>query len=107
MSHCGGVGRGLATPYISTGETRPASRECLPRVYVSTSPADHRRAALHLLPRRASVILKMGTRQPYRSETRGSAAHGTTDTSKPRSSRQLRDTTELRDTTQNSMVLTD
>jgi hypothetical protein len=93
MSHFGDVGRGLVTPYISTGETRPANCERFPRVHVSTSPADHRRAAPHLLPRRAPVILKIGTRQPYRSATRGSAANGTTARSQPRSSRQLRATT--------------
>src|SRR5262249_40857743 len=95
MSHCGDAGRGLITPYISPGETRPANRERLPRVHVSTSPADPRRAAPHLLPRRAPVILKMGTRQPYRSETRGSAANGTTAKSQPRASRQLRATTSF------------
>jgi hypothetical protein len=92
MSHCGDVGRDLGTPSISPGETRPANRERLPRLHVSASPADHRRAAPHLLPRRAPVILKIGIRQPSRSATRGSAAHGTTDRRQPRSSRQLRDT---------------
>src|SRR5215813_8152214 len=32
-------------PYISTGETRTANRERLPRVHASTVPADQRRAA--------------------------------------------------------------
>src|SRR5215813_10892337 len=44
-------------PYISTGETRTANRERLPRVHASTVPADQRRAAPHPMPRCAPGIL--------------------------------------------------